>query len=89
MTVELIAILAVGVSLAGLILRLSGRIDRVEDRLAASEQRTADRFAALEQSMAERFAAIEHGMAELRERMARPEGLLEGLREAIARAAAA
>ena len=30
-----------------------------------------------------RLAAVEHGQAELRERMAKLEGLLEGLREAI------
>ena len=31
-----------------------------------------------------RLAAVEHGQADLRERMAKLEGLLEGLREAIA-----
>ena len=74
------AIIAVGVSLAGLILRmswmLSRRMDRIEDRLGVFEQRTEDRF-----------AGIEQGMAELRERMARLEGLLEGLRDSIVRAA--
>ena len=70
MTAEFVAIVAVGVSLAGLIVRLNRRIDRLEDRLGSFEQRT------------------EHGMAGLRERMARLEGLLEGLREAIGRAAA-
>lgn len=80
MTAVLIAILAVGVSLAGLILRLSWmlgrRMDRIEDRLGAFEQRTEDRF-----------AGVGRGMAELRERMARLEGLLEGLRDSIGRAA--
>ena len=66
MTLEFIAIIAVGVSLAGLILRMSQRIDRLEDRTAGVEQ----------------------GLAELRERMARLEGLLDGLREAVGRAAA-
>ena len=37
----LIAILAGWVSLAGLVLRLGGRIDRVESRLAAVEKETA------------------------------------------------
>ena len=32
--------------------------------------------------------AVEQGLAELRERMARVEGLLEGLRDAVVRAAA-
>lgn len=61
MSPELIAILAVGVALAGLVLRLGVRMDRLEDRIAA----------------------LERGQAELRERMAKLEGLLEGLREAI------
>ena len=78
MTTELIAILAVGVSLAGLILRVNQRIDRLEDRLNAGERNTA-----------ERFSIIDNGIAELRERLARLEGLLEGLRDAIGRATAA
>ena len=78
MTTELIAILAVGVSLAGLILRLNQRIDRLEDRLNAGERNTA-----------ERFSTLEDGIAELRERLARLEGLLQGLRDAIGRATAA
>ena len=78
MTTELIAILAVGVSLAGLILRLNQRIDRLEDRLNAGERNTS-----------ERFSIIDNGIAELRERLARLEGLLEGLRDAIGRATAA
>ena len=42
MSPELIAILAGWISLAGLVLlRLSGRIDRVEARLAAVEKETA------------------------------------------------
>ena len=61
MSPELIAILAVGVALAGLVLRLGVRMDRLEDRIAA----------------------LKRGQAELRERMAKLEGLLEGLREAI------
>ena len=61
MSPELIAILAVGVALAGLVLRLGVHMDRLEDRIAA----------------------LERGQAELRERMAKLEGLLEGLREAI------
>ena len=41
MSPELIAILAGWISVAGLVLRLSGRIDRVEARLAAVEKETA------------------------------------------------
>ena len=47
-----------------------------------------ERFSALENTMAERFSAVDRSIAELRERMAHLEGLLEGLREAIGRAAA-
>lgn len=68
-TPEFIAILAVGVALAGLILRqgtrLDGRIDRMNERVE------------------ERLGRLEQGQADLRERMAKLEGLLEGLREAI------
>ena len=38
MSAELIGILSVGVALAGLVLRLSARIDGIEDRLASVEQ---------------------------------------------------
>ena len=41
MSPELIAILAGWISLAGLVLRLSGRIDRLEARLTAVERQTA------------------------------------------------
>ena len=103
MTLEFIAIIAVGVSLAGLILRMSRRIDRLEDRLedritvgeqrledriAAGEQRLEDRITAVEEHLGARLAGVEQGLVELRERMARLEGLLDGLREAVGRAAA-
>lgn len=55
MSPEIIAIVGTGIVLAGLILRQSMRIDR-----------------------------LDQGQADLRERMAKLEGLLEGLREAIA-----
>ena len=62
----LAAILAIGVALAGLILRQGLRLD-----------------ARIEQTN-ERIGRVEQGQAGLRERMAKLEGLLEGLREAIA-----
>ena len=84
MSVELIsvlvAVLAIGAALAGLILtsnrglRQDSRLDmgRLESRLDGS-------IKALES----RFDAMESQFGELRERMAHLEGLLEGLREAI------
>ncbi|MCY4389377.1 MAG: hypothetical protein OXC18_19960 [Desulfurellaceae bacterium] len=91
----LIAVVAVGATLAGLM--LSGqrviRAELAEQRrelvaqrrdfsaeLAAQRQYFDERFTALEQ----RFTALEQQVAELRERMAHLEGLLDGLREAIA-----
>ena len=41
MSAELIGILGVGVALAGLVLRLSARIDGIENRLTGVEQRLA------------------------------------------------
>ncbi len=70
MTAEFIAIVAVGLSLAGLMLRMGLRIDRRIDQLE------------------NRIVSLEQGMSELRERMARLEGLLEGLRDSIGRAVA-
>ena len=69
----LAAILAIGVALAGLILRqglrLDARIEQTNERIERTN---------------ERIERVEQGQADLRERMAKLEGLLEGLREAIA-----
>ena len=73
---ELIAIVTVGVTLAGLILT-SNR--GVRQDMAQMESRLDKRISGLES----RFDAMEKQFGELRERMARLEGLLEGLREAI------
>lgn len=37
----------------------------------------------METRLGDRISAVEHGQAEIRERLARLEGLLEGLREAV------
>ncbi len=78
MTPEMIAVVGVGVALAGLILSgqrsVNVRMDRIDARMDRLEGRM-DR--------------LESGQAELRERMAHLEGLLEGLREAIVHRAAA
>ena len=84
MSAELIAILAVGVAVAGLVLngqraarqdntslgeRLDKRIDSLDKRIDSLDKRLDD--------LDGRLRAVEHGLAKL-------EGLLEGLREAIA-----
>ena len=74
MSPELIAILAVGVALATLL--LTG-LRRVEASLTTRVDR-------VEASLTTRLDRVEAGQTELRERMAHLEGLLEGLREAIA-----
>ena len=76
MSGEIIAILAVGVALAGVILT-SNRGLRQD--MARMESRLDERISGLES----RFDAMEKQFGELRERMAHLEGLLEGLREAI------
>ena len=66
----LIAVLAVGATLAGLM--LSGQ-RAIRAELATQRKEFSERFTALDQQI-----------AKLRERMAHLEGLLDGLREAIA-----
>ena len=105
----LIAVVAVGATLAGLMLsgqrairaelaeqRREFRAELAEQRqefraeLAAQRQYFDERFAALEQRLSaleQRLSALEQQMTELRERMAHLEGLLDGLREAIASSA--
>ena len=85
MSPELIAILAVGVTLAGVLLSGQRALrSEMRDRFAAVENQITD----LHQSTEARFAAVENQIADLRERMAKLEGLLEGLREAIVARAA-
>ena len=85
MTPEIIAIVTVGIALAGVILASTRGIRqdmaRLESRLDGTSMRGwgrgwMGRIAALESSMNTQ-------LGELRERMAHLEGLLEGLREAI------
>ena len=59
--------------------RISALESHLEKRISALESRLESRMSALES----RLDAVEHGLADLRERMARLEGLLDGLREAI------
>ena len=62
---------------------VAGVESKLGERIAAVESKLGERIAAVESKLGERIAAVEHGQAELRERMAKLEGLLEGLREAI------
>ena len=70
MSPELIAILAVGVALSGLAL--------------TGQRAIRQELLAMRQELVTRIERVEAGQLELRERMAHLEGLLEGLREAIA-----
>ena len=80
----LIAVVAVGATLAGLILtgQRAIRAELSEQRRELAEQRRE--LAAQRKEFGERFTSLEQQIAELRERMAHLEGLLDGLREAIA-----
>ena len=95
----LIAVVAVGVTLAGLMLtgqraiRAEFAAQRREFSAELAEQRrefSAElaeqrrELTALRADFGDRFTALEQQIAELRERMAHLEGLLDGLREAIA-----
>ena len=73
MTPELIAIVMVGIALAGVILASTRG---VRQDMARFESRLDGRIVALE-------SRINTQLGELRKRMAHLEGLLEGLREAI------
>ena len=77
MSPELIGILAVGAALCGVVVAGQRRLD---NRISELENRLEKQISALES----RVEAVEHGLADLRERMARLEGLLDGLREAVA-----
>ena len=94
MSPELVAILAVGVALAGIVLNGQRALRRdLERNQAAFEQRLEQRLtvidhrlAALEQRMdafEQRMDAFEQRLGALEQRFAHQDGLLEGLREAI------
>ena len=89
MSPELIAILGVGIALAGLILRLNARIDRFEsglstriDRFESSLSARIDRF---ESSLSARADGIQAELREVRDRLARLEGKVDILRDYIMR----
>ena len=69
MTPELIAIIAVGLTVVGVVLRQGSRLDkRIDD---------------LKQEVSERFKSLEDRMTQVEKQQAKLEGLLEGLREAL------
>ena len=78
MTPELIAILGVGITLAGLVWqglrRIDGRIDRVENRI--------DR---VETALGERIDRVEGALQEIRDRLSRLEGKMDFLEGYIVR----
>ena len=85
MTPELIAILAVGVALAGLTLRghhgLGARIDGLDARMDRLDARM-DRF---EARVDARFDGLEAEMREIRDRLSRLEGKMDFLEGYIVR----
>ncbi len=98
MSPELIAILAVGIAVAGLILngqtqtnrrldtneqRMEGRIDALEQRLEGRIDALEQRISAFELQVNQRFDRLEARLATLEQRVARLEGVLDGLREAL------
>ncbi len=91
MSGELIAIVAVGAALAGLILTSSrglrqdmARLEsRLDGNIGGLESRLDGKIGGLESRLDGKIGGLESQIGELRERMAHLEGLLEGLREAI------
>ena len=87
MTPELIAILAVGVAVAGLILngqtQTNRRLDALEQRLEGRIDALEQRISAFELQVNQRFDRLEARLAVLEQRVARLEGVLDGLREAL------
>ena len=75
-----IAILGVGVTLAGLLLNGLYRLDKKIDNVAQGLDKKIDGVA---QGLDKKIEELVQGQSALRERMAHLEGLLEGLREAV------
>ncbi len=91
MSPELIAILGVGIALAVFMFhilrrmeeRLRQDIHRSEERMRQELHRSEERTDSRATSHEGRFAAIEARFSDMGERLARVEGLLEGLRDSI------
>ncbi len=85
------ALLGVGVALAGLLVsslrgferRLSARIDSVERRVDALETKTEHGLGALEKKMGDRLDLIDNRLGTVERGLAKLEGLMEGMRDAL------
>ena len=82
MTIEIGGFLALAALMIGLFAWLRTDISRLEKRIDGLRQEMQQEIGALRAEMDGRLRAVEHGQARL-------EGLLEGLREAIAGRSAA
>ena len=80
MSPELIAILGVGVALAALMFHI---LRRMEERMRQDMQRSEERMESRFSSHDGRFTSLETRVSDIGERMAKVEGLLEGLRDTI------
>ncbi len=86
MTPEIITILTIGITLGSgqlaTVLWITGRFERMEksiaERFERTEQRSAERFEHAERNSVRRFEQLLQGAAEIRERVAKLEGLVEG-----------
>ena len=81
MSTELIAIISIGIALAGLM--LNGQ-HNLQKELLVQRSETQAEFQVVRDEMQSEFQAQREATIGLLERVARLEGLLEGLREAIA-----
>ena len=80
MSPELIAILGVGIALAVFMFHI---LRRMEERLRQDHHRSEERTDSRATAHEGRFSALEARVSDLGERLARIEGLLEGLRDSI------
>ena len=66
-----------------ILIAIAGAFGGLRNELINQRKEMTDSHNALRQEMTEGYNALRQEMGELRERMAKLEGLLEGLREAI------
>ncbi len=91
MSSELIGILGVGVALAGLVVtglrgfekRLGARIDSLERRVDAVGSKLEDGLGALETKLEGRLDLIDNRLGAVERGLAKLEGLMEGMRDAM------